>query len=67
MGDREEAVRLLAAASKDLKALTGMTDAQTSAEEIFGFHVQQAIEKPSKHGWLWLERNTPRPMISACC
>jgi HEPN domain-containing protein len=53
MAERDEAQRLLAAAQKDLRALRGMTDADTFADEIFGFHAQQAVEKALK-AWLAL-------------
>ena len=42
---------LLAMAQKDTKALKGMLDADTFAEEIFGFHAQQAVEKALK-AWI---------------
>jgi len=51
--DRDEARRLLAAAGKDLRALSGMADGETFAGEIFGFHAQQAVEKTLK-AWLAL-------------
>ncbi len=40
-------------AIKDLRALEGMPDRETFADEIFGFHAQQAVEKAIK-GWLSL-------------
>jgi HEPN domain-containing protein len=51
MRDLRQAKAMLAAAQNDLKALKGMTDIDVFAEEIFGFHVQQAIEKTLK-AWL---------------
>jgi HEPN domain-containing protein len=36
---------LLALAKRDLRALEGMTDSAIFAEEIFGFHAQQCVEK----------------------
>ncbi len=51
MNDLEHAKLLLAMARKDLKALEGMQDAEVFADEIFGFHVQQAAEKALK-SWL---------------
>jgi HEPN domain-containing protein len=51
MSDPKQARVLLAAASRDLKALTGMMDSEIFADEIFGFHVQQAAEKSMK-AWL---------------
>ena len=53
MSDLEQARELLAAAERDLSALRGMGDAQIFADEIFGFHVQQAVEKSFK-AWLAL-------------
>lgn len=47
----EEARHLLAAARRDLRALEGMSDAEIFADEIFGFHAQQAVEKSLK-AWL---------------
>lgn len=54
MRDLEQARALLATARRDLTALRGMRDAGTFAEEIFGFHVQQAAEKALK-AWLAME------------
>ncbi len=51
MENREEARRLLDVARKDLNALPGMMDVETFADEIFGFHAQQATEKALK-AWL---------------
>ena len=53
MNDREQAVELLRLAERDLRALKGMCDANTFAEEIFGFVAQQAVEKSLK-AWLAL-------------
>jgi len=47
-------------ASKDLRALSGMTDPGVFAEEIFGFHAQQAIEKALKAWLAWLDVEYPR-------
>ena len=38
-------------AERDLRALKGMDDATVFDDEIFGFHVQQAIEKSLK-AWI---------------
>ncbi len=38
-------------ADKDYRALCGMEDPQVFSAEIFGFHVQQAVEKTLK-AWL---------------
>jgi HEPN domain-containing protein len=54
MRDLEQARVLLESARRDLTALGGMGNAETFAEEIFGFHVQQAAEKALK-AWLALE------------
>ncbi|MFK8183736.1 MAG: HEPN domain-containing protein [Phormidesmis sp.] len=51
MSDINQAQNLLRAAQRDLKALAGMSDANVFADEIFGFHVQQAVEKLLK-AWL---------------
>lgn len=51
MADFEYARALLRMAHKDFNALTGMLDSTLFADEIFGFHVQQAIEKGLK-AWL---------------
>ena len=45
---REHAHALLEMARKDARALAGMTDRETFADEIFGFHAQQATEKALK-------------------
>ncbi|MCY4607740.1 MAG: HEPN domain-containing protein [bacterium] len=45
MSDLEQAVELAGAAERDISALRGMGDATVFADEIFGFHVQQAAEK----------------------
>jgi HEPN domain-containing protein len=46
--DREHAQALLEMARKDARALSGMTNADVFADEIFGFHAQQAVEKALK-------------------
>ena len=53
MIDLEEARVLLAAADRDLSALRGMADPSIFADEIAGFHAQQASEKYFK-AWLVL-------------
>lgn len=47
----EHANGLLAMARKDCDALRGMLDQPLFADEIFGFHAQQAVEKTLK-AWL---------------
>ncbi len=49
--DGEHARALLQMAQKDLQALAGMLDRTTFADEVFGFHAQQAIEKALK-AWM---------------
>ena len=51
MSDHKQARVLLGAAERDASALRGMGDAAVFADEIFGFHVQQAAEKLLK-AWL---------------
>lgn len=51
MSELKHARALLELAEKDLKALKGMGDADTFADEVFGFHAQQAVEKTLK-AWL---------------
>ena len=51
MADFEHARAMLRMAHKDFNALTWMLDSALFADEIFGFHVQQAIEKGLK-AWL---------------
>lgn len=51
MSDNEEALELLASARRDLRALEAMMNPAIVADEIFGFHVQQAVEKALK-AWL---------------
>ncbi len=51
MSELKHAQALLGIAEKDLKALEGMEDTVTFADEVFGFHAQQAVEKAPK-AWL---------------
>lgn len=51
MSNLQQAKQLLKIAQRNLKALSGMMDSQTFADEIFGFHTQQAAEKILK-AWL---------------
>ena len=53
MSDPKQARVLLEAAERDVSALRGMGDAAVFADEIFGFHAQQAAEKLFK-AWLAL-------------
>lgn len=47
----DHARQLLALATRDLRALKGMTDSEVFAYEIFGFQAQQAVEKALK-SWI---------------
>lgn len=51
MADLEHARSMLRMAHKDFNALVGMRENSLFADEIFGFHVQQAAEKALK-AWL---------------
>ncbi len=51
MSERDYADTLLMMAKKDIQALHGMLNAEIFADEIFGFHAQQAIEKCLK-AWI---------------
>jgi HEPN domain-containing protein len=51
MPDIKQAAAMLRIAQRDLAALQGMADAAVFADEIFGFHAQQAIEKCLK-AWM---------------
>ena len=53
MSDLKQARALLEAAERDVSALRGMGDVAVFADEIFGFHAQQAAEKLFK-AWLAL-------------
>jgi hypothetical protein len=48
MGDLEYAASLLRMAHKDFNALVGMQVNPLFVDEIFGFHVLQAVEKALK-------------------
>jgi len=51
MKDPEQAGNFLSTAARDHRALCGMEDPEVFSAEIFGFHVQQAVEKALK-AWL---------------
>jgi HEPN domain-containing protein len=51
MSDKEHAEEILQAARRDLRALRAMNDPHAFADEIFGFHAQQSVEKALK-AWL---------------
>lgn len=61
MADREQAASLLRMAHKDFNALLGMQGSDLFADEIFGFHAQQAVEKALK-AWLCLCGTGTYPM-----
>ena len=50
MSDLKQARVLLMSAEQDISALRGMADAAVFADEIFGFHAQQAAENYSRLG-----------------
>jgi len=51
MSELKYARALLVMAEKDFRALQGMGDAAIFADEIFGFHAQQCVEKTLK-AWI---------------
>ncbi len=51
MKDLEQAKNFLSIAARDHRALRSMEDAEAFSDEIFGFHVQQAVERTLK-AWL---------------
>ena len=53
-----DALALLAIARRDLQAAQGMTDTTTFHEAVWGFQVQQTIEKALK-AWLYLSGIEP--------
>ena len=53
MSDTEYARAMLKLSQRDFNALRGMQDESLFADEIFGFHAQQACEKALK-AWLSL-------------
>jgi HEPN domain-containing protein len=53
MKETDLARQLLSSAEKDLKAIKAMADPSVFADEVFGFHAQQAIEKTLK-AWITL-------------
>lgn len=59
MPDIKQAAAMLRIAQRDLAALQGMADAAVFADEIFGFHAQQAIEKCLKAWMCALGLNYP--------
>lgn len=57
MADLDRARAMLRMAHKDFNALIGMQDNPFFADEIFGFHIQQAVEKALK-AWLCIHTDT---------
>lgn len=57
MADLERARAMLRMAHKDFDALVGMLENPLFVDEIFGFHVQQAVEKELK-AWLCIHGDT---------
>ena len=57
MADLERVRAMLRMAHKDFNALIGMQDNPLFADEIFGFHIQQAVEKALK-AWLCIHTDT---------
>lgn len=51
MSDTKQVEAMLRMAHRDLSALRGMGDASVFADEIFGFHAQQTVEKSLK-AWM---------------
>jgi len=58
--DRDHAIRLLEMAGRDAVALDNMLDRKSFAEEVFGFHAQQAVEKALKAWIASLGREYPK-------
>ncbi|HPC93940.1 MAG TPA: HEPN domain-containing protein [Sedimentisphaerales bacterium] len=56
----EQARHFLMMAEKDGRALRGMEDGEVFSAEIFGFHVQQAVEKVLKAWLCALDVSFPR-------
>ncbi len=60
MKDLKHAKQMLLMAKKDFKAMKGMLDPKHFDEEIFGFHVQQAVEKSIKAWISFVGREYPK-------
>ena len=58
MSDIDDARLMQTKAKQDLSALCGMMDKTIFAEEIFGFHAQQAVEKSLKVQIILFGRNS---------
>lgn len=59
MRDPEQAAALLDAAERDFSALRAMGNNPDFADEIFGFHMQQAAEKSFKAWLVFLRGDYP--------
>ena len=59
MSDIKQAGAMLRMANRDLTALRGMGDPSVFADEIFGFHAQQTVEKSLKAWMCALGLNYP--------
>ena len=64
MTDIKQADAMMRMAHRDVTALHGMHDAVVFADEIFGFHVQQAVKKVSKPGCAHWDSPTRSPTTS---
>lgn len=53
-----DALAMLAIARRDLQAAQGMTNSTTFHEAVWGFQIQQAVEKALK-AWLYLLDQSP--------
>ncbi|MEO5363531.1 MAG: HEPN domain-containing protein [Magnetococcus sp. DMHC-8] len=60
MPDHEGASCLLAAAERDLKAISNMLDAEKFPDEIYGLLAQQSVEKALKAWLTFCDREVPR-------
>ncbi len=59
MSDRDDARMALSMAGKDLVAAQNMLNGEVFADEVFGFHVQQAMEKSLKAWIAYVGREYP--------
>ncbi|MBP6057551.1 MAG: hypothetical protein KA524_03880 [Nitrosomonas sp.] len=63
MADLDRARAMLRMAHKDLNALIGMQDNPLFADEIFRFHIQQAVEKALK-AWLCIHHQVEHAIVA---
>lgn len=66
MSDPDHARMMLRMARKDLDAAGRMIENRLFAEEVFGFHAQQAAEKALKAWLSWYGVVYPRTQIFPC-